>query len=78
MTKNELMEMARECGYSAADAMMFNSPKAQQLANAILERAAVECEERRESVSQHVSSRDCIVFNQGLMKSSEAIRALKL
>ena len=38
MTKYELMEMARECGYSASDAKIFNSPKAQQLAIAIMER----------------------------------------
>lgn len=73
MTKNELMEIVKEAGfgnYAYEAAGMF-----EELANAILERAAVEC---HQGVARMSNDIDGTAFYIATGQCATAIRSLKL
>lgn len=73
INRDELLKMARDAGLF----MYIDEITLSKYSDAILERAAVECENRVESVSMHATARDCANFNAGLYSGAASIRALK-
>lgn len=78
MTKEELMHMARDVGALADndndfvhEAMVFSKSALQDLANAILERAAAECDELPKWMQQDDHMQGCV-------DSAYQVRALKI
>jgi len=73
ITKDELMQMARECGLEFCEEEPAHSVYVSlaQLTNAILERAAVECDK----LSQEMSPTD---ESAGASMCSDSVRALKI
>lgn len=69
MTKNEMMEMARKCGLLKTHPGM--AIELVDFANAILERAAVECEKQIEREKYGHAA-------HAVLMAQENIRALKL
>lgn len=91
MTKNDLMEMAREAGAEIYAATIIVNGKdchdfVERFTNVILERAAVECDNRKDSMTniakdheENSESRDrCTARSREAWYCAESIRSLKL
>lgn len=96
MTKNELMQMARKVGVSTSRWQIwpptfkrqidFTPEQLASFTNAILERAAVECDNRKDSMTniakdheENSESRDrCTARSREAWYCAESIRSLKL
>ena len=75
MNKEELLKMAREYGIDTGDnCTEFGENDLAEFANAILERAAVECEKRADVILEH---EDKIVKESGFTPAWEWVRSAR-
>ena len=79
ISKDELMQMAQEYGLSAGRRCVeFDTNDLKDFYNAVLERAAEECEDRIGVMSMFLTMEACKAHNSTIEKCADSIRALKI